>query len=133
MWKSGNFCREICPFGTVAFSGMCLGPDAIVIDLEFETHSGVLIDQANGIRPMIDGFDQPIPTRERGWYFGGMSHLEFPNSSTSATSEGIVFDTDFTLVFWLKLDSDSGNRVGLVHKFTPQAASLMPTDASLSE
>lgn len=62
-----------------------------------------------------------------------MSHLEFPNSRSSATSEGIVFDTDFTIVFWLKLDKDSGKSVGLLHKFAPKASSLLLADAALLE
>ena len=72
-----------------------------------------MVDAANHTTPTVNGLGKPIPTLERGWHFGGNSYIEFPNS------DGIVFNSDFTLVFWLKLDVDSGKNIGLIHKFAP--------------
>ena len=52
-------------------AGTCVGLPSTVFDFEFDSNSGILLDKIAGYQAEVAGISTPIPTRERGWFFGG--------------------------------------------------------------
>ena len=114
-WPSG-FCREVCPAGYTAVAGTCVGLPSTVFDFEFDSHSGILLDKIAGYQAELAGISTPIPTRERGWFFGGQTYAILPPNIHSPA--GVLFNTDFTVVTWYKSDP-LYQEFDLIGKYSP--------------
>ena len=96
----GDHCVEICPLGFTASGGNCVITIDPIIVLSFDEIQSEVIDSASGlVFQSASAGTSPLPTAQRGYYFSHSSVL---------TSESFVLSFNFTIIFYIKLQS-AGN------------------------
>ena len=118
-------CLVTCPTGYIASGSSCVGGNAVVLDFKLETITPTLagIGTTTGLNgasisyfpPNFEGTD-PIPSKERGYYFSGAQYIQLPPLPGS-TGDPLLFPASFTFSAWIR-PQGSGLRT-LFSKKTP--------------
>ena len=104
-------CHPFCPTGYSPNSGTCDLDDDFVFHLQPRAIQDTVTDTQSSI-PVLTGKDtsfyptpdstDPIPAKDRGYYFTGTSYMQL------STSPSLALAPEFILAMWIRPTADSG-------------------------